>query len=169
MKTNKNKYWYAIYTKSRCEKKINTALINKGIETYLPLKKEYRQWSDRKKLIESPFIPSYIFVRLSSNERVNVLQTDGVVKMITFLGQAAIIPDAQIDTLKLLIDSENDFTIITTPLQRGDYVEIKSGSLAGITGEIHDIYSKSKILVRIDNIGYSLLIDTNNHILHKVK
>jgi transcriptional antiterminator RfaH len=68
--------WYPVYTHPRAEKKACQALINKGIETYLPLHKQLKQWSDRKKWVEEPLIKSYLFVRITTLEQTKVLMTN---------------------------------------------------------------------------------------------
>ena len=82
------KGWYAIYTHSRAEKRVSDRLTEAGIETFLPLQKTLRQWSDRKKLVEKPLISSYVFVKVVPREFFTVRKTDGVVKFIMLAGQA---------------------------------------------------------------------------------
>jgi transcription antitermination factor NusG len=69
------KKWFALYTKPRWEKKINTALLKKGIESWCPLQIIEKQWSDRKKIIEEPLFRSYVFVKISAEEKNNVLRS----------------------------------------------------------------------------------------------
>ena len=86
------KKWYAVYTKPRWEKKIDSVLARKGIESWCPLQKVQRQWSDRKKTIEEPLFKSYVFVHVDEQERVKVLMTDGVLNYVFYLGKPAAIP-----------------------------------------------------------------------------
>ena len=58
-----HKKWIAVYTKPRHEKTVENELLKKGFEVYLPILKERRKWSDRKKWVEFPLFRSYIFVR----------------------------------------------------------------------------------------------------------
>ena len=60
-----NKKWFAIYVKSRCEKKVNEQLEDIGVESFLPLITRVKQWSDRKKKVEEPLFRSYLFVHIS--------------------------------------------------------------------------------------------------------
>ena len=66
------KTWYAIYTKSRNEKKVSSLLAEQDIEHYLPLVKKIRQWSDRRKTVEEPLFSSYIFVHITEKEHLPV-------------------------------------------------------------------------------------------------
>ncbi|HVX26897.1 MAG TPA: UpxY family transcription antiterminator, partial [Parafilimonas sp.] len=80
-----NKSWYAVYTKPRWEKKVNSKLLNKGIESWCPVQKLQRQWSDRKKIIEDPLFKSYVFVHISDAEKSKVLNTEGIIQFVYYL------------------------------------------------------------------------------------
>src|SRR5476651_2450840 len=126
LKSNTDNFkWYPVYTHSRAEKKDYQALINKGVETYLPLHKQLKQWSDRKKWVEEPFIKSYLFVHIREREQTEVLMTKGVSRFIYFSGKVASMPDKQIDQLKLLMASPFDLEITEEDLQPGEKIKIK--------------------------------------------
>ena len=92
--------WYVLYVKARCEKRVAEVLEKLDIEVYCPLVMETRQWSDRKKTIETPLFKSYVFVRLKEKERPLVFQIPGVVRYIFWLGQPAVVRPEEIDTIK---------------------------------------------------------------------
>ena len=94
------KKWYAVYTKPRWEKKIDTALIKKGVESWCPLQKVEKQWSDRKKIIEDPLFKSYVFVRIDGTERTKVLMTDGLLNFVYYLGKPAVIKNEEVEIIK---------------------------------------------------------------------
>ncbi len=150
--------WFAIYTRSKFEKKISVALTEKGIDHYLPLKIEKRQWSDRIKKIEEPLLKGYLFVRVSNKEYFNVLNTPGAVSYITFDGKAAPIPDKQINDLKLFMDTVNEKIDITKEnLEKGQKVIVVSGPLKGITGELVEFRGKRRIALRFEKLGYCIM------------
>jgi transcriptional antiterminator RfaH len=128
--------WYPLYTKSRTEKKISSALNQKGIETYLPLNKQLKQWSDRKKWTEEPLFKSYIFVKISGLEYNSVIQTPGVVRFIYFSGRLATIPEKQIEQLKKILEQDYQPEVCFTKLEKGQTVKIIDGSLKGYEGEM---------------------------------
>lgn len=153
------KKWYAVYTKSRHEKKVANFLSEKGIENFLPLQKTLKQWSDRKKWVEEPLIRSYIFVNISNDkEYLEVLKTDGAVCFITFSGKPAAIPDFQINNLKLMLKAEVDYEMSNQDFQIGDPVMVEVGSLAGLKGKLVEFQGKNKVQVEIDHISQSFLI-----------
>lgn len=151
--------WYAIYTKSRAEKKTLTQLQQRGIEVYLPIQKKLRQWSDRKKWVEMPLFNSYIFVKISEKEYYDVLQTPGVVRYVTFNGKAAKIRDEQIEFLKKLLSSEQELEISEHQFNVGEKVKVVVGVLHGMTGELVDVKNSKRFLVRFDQLGRSVILN----------
>src|SRR5690606_31500916 len=128
--------WYAIYTKSRFEKKVFGRLIEKDIEAYLPLHKELKIWSDRKKWVEEPLIRSYVFVRIEDKDHLKVLKTPGVIKFVQIDGKTATIPPLQIKTLQRVLEGKADLEITDKNFKPGDPVVITEGNLKGIAGEL---------------------------------
>ncbi len=153
--------WYVIYTKPRNEKKVAFELSVKGIQNYCPLIKTMRQWSDRKKIVEVPLFNSYLFVFVSEREFLDVLTVKSVVKFITFEGKAIPISEYQIEAIRRTLHNEIKFEISTINFKIGQKVEIIKGILSGVMGEIVTISGKKQLLLRIENIGYSLLININ--------
>ncbi len=148
-----DKLWYVVYTRPRAEKKVSEEMTNLGIESYVPLQKQLRQWKDRKKWIEIPLITSYCFVRISSKEYYNVLNSYNVVKYVTFEGKAAVIPEKQIDSLKQMLKQE-DFDVAVTyeNFKPGKKVEVIEGPMIGMKGELLEIRGKNKFILRFDQI-----------------
>ncbi|MCF8229267.1 MAG: UpxY family transcription antiterminator [Bacteroidales bacterium] len=154
------KHWYAVYTKSRAEKMVDKLLNEKGIDRYLPLQRVLRQWSDRKKWVEEPLIRSYIFVNIANDrEYLNVLQTDGVVKFVTFAGKAAKIPEKQIDNIKLLLASEEDLEVTPEKFEPGMDIEVHAGPLKGLEGSLIELKGKNRVKVELEAIGQSILVE----------
>ena len=95
-----HKEWFAIYVRSRTEKKVFKSLQDEGIESFLPLITRLKQWSDRKKKVEEPLFRSYLFVHINRKECAKVQKISGVVKFIKFENQAVTVPDNQILAIK---------------------------------------------------------------------
>ena len=160
--------WYAAYTNPRAEKQVYKRLVETGIETFLPLQKTYRVWSDRKKLVEKPLLSSYIFVKTKSKHFPEVYKTPGIVRFVTFEGRPASIPQKQIDNLKLLINSDAEIEVSSEKFAKGDNVEVVSGSLIGLTGELIRIGSKNRVVVRIDRLDQNLILKIPKTFLRKI-
>jgi transcriptional antiterminator RfaH len=167
LKKSENK-WYAIYTRPRAEKQVYERLVDAGIETFLPLQKTIRQWSDRKKVIEKPLLSSYVFVKTRRIQFPNVYKTPGVVKFVTFEGKPASIPQKQIDNLRLLVNSDAEIEVSSENFAKGDNVEVMSGSLVGLTGELIIIGSKKRVVVRIDRLDQNIILKIPVTFLRKI-
>jgi transcriptional antiterminator RfaH len=151
--------WYAAYTKPRNEKKVFQFLSEKGIQTYVPLQKRLKQWSDRRKWVEEPLLNSYIFVHIPLSQYYDVLNTPGVVRYVTFEGKAVPIPENQIEVLRRLVASESEIEVSPEKFREGDKVEVRTGPLFGLSGELVEFRGKRLVLMRIDQIGQSLLVN----------
>lgn len=153
-------HWHAVYVKSRAEKKAQNELCNKEIESFLPLQFKLRQWSDRKKWVEMPLIPGYLFVRISRKEYDFVLQSVFIVSYVRFGGTAATIPDNQIEYLKLMLKQDNlDIEMTQEKLEPGQNIEVIAGPLIGLQGKLVKIKGKDKVAVELEQLGYSALIE----------
>jgi transcriptional antiterminator RfaH len=150
--------WYPVYTHPRAEKKACEALTGKGIETYLPLQRQLKQWSDRKKWVEEPFIKSYLFVHIKEHEQTEVLMTKGIARFIYFSGRIASMPDRQLNELKLVLASPYELEVTEEDLQPGENIIIKAGPLKGLKGEIISYRSQKQLALRLENLGYSIIV-----------
>ena len=140
-----------------------------GIDTFLPLMKVMKQWSDRKKWVEEPLFRSYLFVRIKQDEYHKVLSVTGVVRYITFEGKAAPVPEQQILAVKQFLDNEEDQTIFSEPFKIGDKVEIFRGILKGLLGNLVDIRGKQKVRIEIESIGQSIILTIPKSYLRIIK
>lgn len=150
--------WYPVYTKSRTEKKTFELLLKKGVETYLPLNRQLKQWSDRKKWVEEPLLKSYLFVKISLKEYDLVLQTQGAVRFIYFSGVLATIPDAQIQQLKDVLAENYQPEVSFEKLEKGQKVKIIEGNLKGYEAEMVSWQQQNRLVLRLDALGQSILL-----------
>lgn len=152
-------FWYAIYTKSRAEKKTYALLLQRGFQVYLPLQKKLKQWSDRKKWVEEPLFNSYMFVYVCEREYYDVLQTPGVVRYITFSGKAAPIREDQINLLKKILSSESELEISDHQFSVGEKVRVVGGPFHGMTGELVDLKNSKRFIIRFDELNKSIILN----------
>ncbi len=151
--------WFAVYTKPRNEKKVLKFLSDKGINAYAPIQKRLKKWSDRRKWVEEPLISSYVFVNIAPAHYYDVLNTPGIVRYITFEGKAVPIPEKQIEVLRRLVASETEIEVYPEKFTEGDRVEVRTGPLFGLQGELVEFRGRRMVLLRIDQIGQSLLLN----------
>lgn len=150
--------WFPVYTHPRAEKKAFEALTHKGIEAYLPLQRQQKQWSDRKKWVEEPLIKSYLFVHIYEREQTEVLMTKGIARFIYFSGKITAMPDRQLEDLKLLMASPYELEVTEERLQQGERITIKAGPLKGMSGEIISYRSQKQLALRLENLGCSVIV-----------
>ncbi len=148
--------WFAIYTKPRWEKKVNQLLTDKGVECYCPLNKVKRKWSDRTKTIEEPLFKSYVFVKVTEEERTKVRLTNGVVNFVYWNGKPAIVREKEIQTIKLFLDEHENVQVRPMDLTVHQRVLITSGTFMDRTATVLDI-RKKEVKVSIDSLGYELI------------
>ena len=156
-----NKKWFAVYVKSRHEKSVNAELQQKGIESSLPLISVTRQWSDRKKKVQVPLFRGYVFVNIDiSKDKLPVLQTDGVVKFVTFCSKTVSIPEEQMFWLDQILLSELSVEHVQE-FPVGTEVDVMFGPLKGLQGRVKTKNSSTKLIVWFDSImqGVSVEID----------
>jgi len=152
------KKWYPVCTQSRAEKKAHSELTRKNITSYLPLQRQMKQWSDRKKWVEEPLIRSYLFVHISRHQQAEVLMTSGIARFIYFSGHIASMPAQQIEKLKLLTASPYELEITENNLLEGEKITIKAGPLEGMSGEVVAYRSQKKLLVRLTELNNAILV-----------
>ena len=96
--------WYALYLRSRYEKRTSAELQRKNIDCFLPLIEGVRVWSDRRKKVREPLFRGYVFVKTDLRNKVDVLSTDGVVRFVGIRNQPSPIPEEQINWIRIIVD-----------------------------------------------------------------
>jgi len=158
--TLNNKNWHVIYTRSRAEKRVFSDLTWLEVECFLPLQKKLRQWKNRKKWVDMTLITGYCFVHITPREYDKVLQVNNVVSYVYFGGRAAIVPDAQIEALRqLLRQSDFDVEVTRDTFRPGKKVQIISGPMMGLNGELMQEHGKNRFFVRINAINTIFIAD----------
>ena len=154
--------WLALYTKPRWEKKVNQLLTVKGVECYCPLNKVKRKWSDRTKTIEEPLFKSYVFVKVTEEERTKVRLTNGVVNFVYWNGKPAIVREKEIQMIKLFLDEHENVQVKPMDLTVQQRILITSGTFMDRTATVLDV-RKKEVKVSIDSLGYELIaiVDKN--------
>ena len=164
---NKEKKWYAVHTRQRWEKKVAYLLERKGIEHYCPLNKICRKWSDRKKIVLEPLFNSYVFVRVDETDHLRVLQTEGILRILYWLGKPAVIRDEEIETIKQFLNDHENVQIEKTAVNINDRVRIIQGPLISMEGSIIELMNHS-VKVVLPSLGYALIAIVERSHIEKV-
>tara|TARA_B100001964_G_scaffold13785_1_gene14320 strand:- start:465 stop:977 length:513 start_codon:yes stop_codon:yes gene_type:complete len=167
-KNNNKRSWYVIYVRSRHEKSVYSALLDKGIDASLPMRTVVRKWSDRKKKMQIPLFRGYVFVKIDVNiDNLNVLQTAGVVKFIGIRNKPSRIPDEQIHWMHMLV-AESDTVRAEKEIPVGQRVRVMIGPFKGIKGVVRRVGSRSRLVVLIESIMQAISIDIKPEHLEKI-
>ncbi len=159
------KKWLALYTRPRYEKKIDKLLREKNITSYLPLVKTLRQWTDRRKWVEVPLFSSYVFVKIDESSYLEVLNTPGAVRFVSFEGKAVEIPEKEIDNIKWILSTDIQVDPLEENIPEGSTVKVLKGPLNGLKAEMVHYNNKNKIIIRIHQLERSFEIQIpRNHV-----
>ena len=157
--------WYALYTRSRHEKRVAETLAQRGFDTYLPTIPRVSVWHDRKKTVLWPLFPAYVFVRFRPADATKVLAIPGSVQVIGVAGRPAPIPDEEIENVRLfascLAETGGEVPKSTPSIELGERVLVQSGPFAGIRGVVLEHRGVERVLIQIglSVIGQSLKVE----------
>jgi len=153
--------WYATYTKSRHEQKVNDRLLRKNIETFVPLIEKWSRRKDRRKKIKVALFPGYVFVRvvMTSHSHLEILKTDSVVRILGNDGKPIPIPDEQIHAIQVLM--KNGVAVTRYPyLKEGMRVRVVNGPLIGIEGILLKTRPKKhRLFISVDLLKESVSVE----------
>jgi transcription termination/antitermination protein NusG len=153
-------YWYAVYTQANHEKKAAAEIARRGVESFLPLYRSARRWSDRRVELELPLFQGYLFVHLALSDRLHVLQVPGVVRLVGFGGLPVPLPHDQIELLRtglkgaLCVEPHPYLTV-------GRRVKLRSGPLAGTQGILLRRKGRFRVVISIELIQRAVVVDAD--------
>jgi transcription antitermination factor NusG len=148
--------WLALYSRPRWEKKVAQLLTEKGLESYCPVNKVRRKWSDRVKLVEEPLFKSYVFVRVTDDDRTAVRMTPGVINFVYWNGKPALIKEKEINAIKQFLNDYENVEVKPIILELNQRVKITKGPLMDQEGQVLELQRKT-VKVAIDSLGYLLI------------
>jgi transcriptional antiterminator RfaH len=152
--------WFVIYTKPQHEKKVCATLLKEKIVSYLPTTKKLRTWCDRKKYIESPLFPSYVFVHLTNVQSyLQSLHIDGILYYLRFGKKIATISETVIENIKKITRYGCEVEISQEVFHKGMTLLIQDGPFTGMNCEVVQYQGKDKIIVRIDLLNRNILLN----------
>ncbi len=135
---------------------MHSLLIMKGIESYCPLNKVHRKWSDRVKMIEEPLFKSYVFVKVPDEDRLPVRMTDGVINFVYWNGKPAVIKEREILNIQKFLGQHENVSLINIDIQLNDQVVVTSGPLMDKEAKVIEVKNKVAKVV-IESLGYILI------------
>lgn len=152
--------WYAVYTIVRHEKAVYSSLIDKSINTYLPIREVVNRWKDRNKKVLLPLFPGYIFVNFDLKDKLNVLTTKGVVRILGVNGNPIAIPDQQVNSIKGLLESNLNYDPYQY-LVEGKEVKVVNGPLTGSRGKVIERRGQYRLILSVDLIQRAVSVEVD--------
>jgi len=153
--------WFAIWTRSRHEKLVRDQLAKKtDVDVFLPTIGKWSRWKDRKKKIDWPLFPGYVFARFVADERVGILKVDGVVQIISNNGMLSAIPDEEIDSIRTLVESELAYDPVPL-IKEGAMVKVVHGPLKGVVGRLVRKGAHARLVLSVDLIGQAVSVEVD--------
>jgi transcription antitermination factor NusG len=151
--------WYAAYTLPRHEKIVANQLAQKSVESYLPLFEAIHRWKDRRARVQLPLFPGYVFVQVPLAERLKVLEIASVLRIVSFKGHAAPLPEGEIEALRnaLLHRKAEPYPYLAI----GKRVRVSAGPLEGLQGSIVRRKGSMRIVVTLDSIMQSVALEVD--------
>jgi transcription antitermination factor NusG len=152
--------WYAVTTCSRHEKIVADQIERRSLECFLPLYRCVRRWKDRRKELRLALFPGYVFVRMALEDKLKVLQLPGVVRLVSFDGKPAVLPDAEIEALQTRLSS--DIRVEPHPyLKTGRRVRVRTGAMEGLEGIVVRRKERCRVVFSIDMIMRSVAVEVD--------
>jgi transcription antitermination factor NusG len=156
----REQHWYAAYTCPRHEKSVALQMERQQVPSFLPLYTSIRRWKDRRKQLELPLFPGYVFVQLALRDRFRVLQTSGVVQLVSVNGKPVPLADLEIEALR----SGLTRNIVAEPhpyLRLGRRVRVRNGPMAGLEGILLRRKDKFRVVLSIHLIERSVAVEVD--------
>jgi transcription antitermination factor NusG len=152
--------WYALYTCPRHEKCVAQQVEQRSIACFLPMYRSVRRWKDRRKELELALFPGYVFVRLALQDRLRVLQLPGAVHLVSFNGQPAVLPEAEIEGLRQRLARGG--SLEPHPYLRvGRRVRVCGGPMLGLEGIIVRRKDRCRVVFSLDLLMRSAAVEVD--------
>ena len=154
--------WYVCQTRPRAEKQVNRMLKRGGVEAYLPLLAEERQWTDRMKRVDFPLFPGYVFAHFGPEQIHHVLLTPGVVTIVRSGGAPAPVRDDELESVRILLAQA---TAGHPPPELVEFVDIgqevlvKEGPFSGVRGFVIEDRGRVRVVVRLRALKRALSVE----------
>jgi len=158
-----SKRWYVVYTKPRWEKKVYKLFEEKAIESYCPLNRVRKKWSDRYKTVLEPLFKSYVFVKIAEEEKTAVRMVGGVVNFVYWLGKPAVVREEEIILIKKFLNEYENVQALPLEIKENSRVRIEQGVFINREATVIKVLN-NKVQLVIETIGYSLVavVDKSN-------
>lgn len=168
--SNSRAYWFVLKTNPQAEKKVFERLESANVQAFLPLYSTVRQWSDRKKKVMVPLIPSVVFIKCEIKDLPKTYSVPGMNNILNFLGKPAIVKEYEIENLRILLNEWDDtlITPISDKIINGELVEVVRGHFKGLLATSVNSNGNHRVVVKIESLGSNFVVNVPRSFLKKV-
>jgi transcription antitermination factor NusG len=161
--------WYAVHTRSHFESRIASQLSAVGIENYLPSVEEIHQWKDRKRTVNIPLFPGYLFARISPipENRLQILQTAGVAGIVSTGGNIESVADTEIEAIRTALSARLRYQPHPF-LRMGDWVRVKKGALKEVEGYLLRHKNQMRLVISVSILGQSISVELDTRDVERI-
>ena len=152
--------WYAVYTWAHHERRVAEMMAQRKLRGFLPVYRSLRRWKDRRKQMELALFPGYVFVRMALRDRLRVLELPSVVRLVSFNGQPAVLPEAEIEQLRQRL-SRGGCLEPHPYLRVGRRVRVSGGPMQGLEGIIVRRKDRCRVVFSLDLIMRSVAVEVD--------
>lgn len=156
--------WYAIYVRSRHEKKVSASLMQKGYPILFPFSRVRRRRADRNVDVDVPIFPGYVFAQFDAKKRLPILQIPGVVLIVSQAGEPEPVEAAEIASLARIVDSGRPIQAWDF-LRTGQKVRIQGGALAGAEGILIRIKNRERLIVSVGVLQRAISVEIDQDLV----
>jgi transcriptional antiterminator RfaH len=158
MMAQQDSRWIAVYSRARFERVLARYLQQRGLTSFVPLRRCLHRWSDRFKWVEEPLLPSYVFVFLASTQHEHLFDAPGAIRIVNFRGRVAVVRPEEIEFLRR-VEGHPGAEGVAGRFQRGRYVKIVRGVFEGYSGIIANIGEQyCTVAVGIEELSYAVQV-----------
>ncbi len=170
LQKQKNSTWFVVKTNPKAEKKVYERLLSLNYTSFLPIYSTVRQWSDRKKKVHLPLIPSVVFVNCDIADLSKLFLMPGTNGILNYLGKPAIVKDHEIENLRMVMNewSEHSVEICNEYLEEGIAVEVVRGPFKGLLATSITMNGNHRVIVKIDSLGSNFVVNIPGSFLKKL-
>jgi transcription antitermination factor NusG len=152
--------WFALYTAPRHEKRLVQQLEQRSISCFLPLYRSMRRWKDRRKVLDLVLFPGYVFVRIALENKLRVLRLPGALRLVTFNGRPAALPDDEVESLRNRL--AGSAKVEPHPyLRAGRRVRVREGPMSGLEGIVVRRKESCRVVFSIELIQRSVAVEVD--------
>lgn len=153
--------WLVLRTRSRHENTVESCLSKKMITAYLPRHSVVRRWKNRKRVLQLPLLPGYVFVQPREDQFEKMRYIPGSCGLIFAGDKPAAMPETQVEALRILVGSGAPLAV-NPKLIPGQRVEVIGGPFMGIQGELIRVKSQERLVINTVLLSTSVSVEVDS-------